>query len=135
MRQNSATVKLCCIVQHLVVRFVALCNVLSHCRGRDRDNVRCPISATIRIRSRKGKFNTPYGRYRWLRMPFGISTASEEFQRRQNQPIEGLDGVHSMEDDILVYGECDPDYDAIKNDNKKLIALLERCRENGIKLN
>ena len=24
-------------------------------------------------------FNTPYGRYRWLRMPFGINAASEEF--------------------------------------------------------
>lgn len=24
-------------------------------------------------------FNTPYGRYRWLRMPFGISSGSEEF--------------------------------------------------------
>jgi len=24
-------------------------------------------------------FNTPFGRYRWLRMPFGISSATEEF--------------------------------------------------------
>ena len=24
-------------------------------------------------------FNTPFGRYRWLRMPFGICSASEEF--------------------------------------------------------
>ena len=29
-------------------------------------------------------FITPYGRYRWLRMPFGISSASEEYQRRMN---------------------------------------------------
>ena len=26
-------------------------------------------------------FWTPFGRYRWLRMPFGISPASEEYQR------------------------------------------------------
>lgn len=26
-------------------------------------------------------FNTPYGRYRWKRMPFGLSSAPEEFQR------------------------------------------------------
>ena len=25
------------------------------------------------------KFWTPFGRYRWLRMPFGINTAPEEF--------------------------------------------------------
>ena len=24
-------------------------------------------------------FNTPFGRYKWLRMPFGIKSASEEF--------------------------------------------------------
>ena len=24
-------------------------------------------------------FNTPYGRYRWLRLPFGVNSASEEF--------------------------------------------------------
>ena len=39
------------------------------------------------------KFNTPFGRFRWLRMPFGISTAPEEYQRRQDQAIEGLSGI------------------------------------------
>ena len=27
-------------------------------------------------------FNTPFGRFRWLRMPFGITSAPEEWQRR-----------------------------------------------------
>ena len=49
-------------------------------------------------------FNTPHGRYRWLRMPFGISTAPEEFQRRQDQALEGLAGIRSVADDILVFG-------------------------------
>jgi len=38
-------------------------------------------------------FWTPFGRYRWLRMPFGISSAPEEFQRRQHEVTEGLLGV------------------------------------------
>ena len=33
-------------------------------------------------------FWTPFGRYCWPRMPFGISTAPEEFQRRQHELFE-----------------------------------------------
>ena len=29
-------------------------------------------------------FNTPFGRYRWLRMPFGISSAPEVFQQKMH---------------------------------------------------
>jgi hypothetical protein len=47
-------------------------------------------------------FNTPFGRYRWLRMPFGISSAPEEYKRRQDQTVEGLPGVRSIIDDILI---------------------------------
>ncbi|XP_054259874.1 uncharacterized protein K02A2.6-like [Macrosteles quadrilineatus] len=35
-------------------------------------------------------FWTPYGRYRWLRLPFGIFSAPEEFQRRVNEQFEDL---------------------------------------------
>ncbi|XP_064613329.1 uncharacterized protein K02A2.6-like [Liolophura sinensis] len=54
-------------------------------------------------------FETPWGRYRWLRMPFGISTAPEEFQRRLNEALEGLDGVKVVHDDVLVFGVGDTD--------------------------
>jgi hypothetical protein len=33
-------------------------------------------------------FDTPYGRYRWKRLPFGISVASEIFQKRIHQALE-----------------------------------------------
>ena len=52
-------------------------------------------------------FNTPFGRYRWLRMPFGLAPAPEEFQRRQHQVLEGLPGVLTIHNDILLYGEGD----------------------------
>jgi hypothetical protein len=32
-------------------------------------------------------FWTPFGRCRWLRMPFGIATAPEEYQRRQHEVL------------------------------------------------
>ena len=38
-------------------------------------------------------FNTPFGRFRWLRMPFGICSAPEEFQRRMNNTFENLKGT------------------------------------------
>ena len=49
-------------------------------------------------------FNTPYGRYRWKRMPQGLKSSPEEYQRRQDQALEGLRGVHPVADDILIVG-------------------------------
>ena len=39
-------------------------------------------------------FATPFGRYKWNRMPFGISPASEIFQLRLHEAVESLDGIH-----------------------------------------
>ena len=41
-------------------------------------------------------FWTPVGRYRWLRLPFGISSAPEKFQRRQHEVLEGLTGEQNV---------------------------------------
>ena len=52
-------------------------------------------------------FNTPFGRYRWLRLPFGIKTAPEEYQRRIHESLQGLSGIEDIVDDILCVGEGD----------------------------
>jgi len=49
-------------------------------------------------------FNTPFGRFRWLRMPFSISSSLEVWQRKVNEAIEGLHGVEVIADDFLVCG-------------------------------
>lgn len=49
--------------------------------------------------------NTPIGRYRFLHLPFGISSASEFFQRSIAQMIEGLEGVVDIIDDLLLWGD------------------------------
>ncbi|XP_064629293.1 uncharacterized protein K02A2.6-like [Lineus longissimus] len=74
-------------------------------------------------------FSTFYGRRRWLRMPFGISPASEEFHNRLKEALDGLPGIAAIHDDILIYGKDETDHD------RHLEALLQRCREKGIKLN
>ncbi|XP_062601076.1 uncharacterized protein K02A2.6-like [Saccostrea cucullata] len=80
-------------------------------------------------------FNTPHGRYRWLRMPFGLNSAPGEFQRRQNQTVEGLHGVRCVHDDILIFGEGATDEDAYRDHDRNFRALMERCREKNLKLN
>ena len=49
-------------------------------------------------------FNTPFGRYRFLRVPFGIISGQDEFQRKMNETFEGLPGVTPLVDDIIVTG-------------------------------
>ena len=80
-------------------------------------------------------FNTPFGRYKWTRIPFEISPAGEIFQRRLDQAIEGLDGVRTVADDLLIIGNGETVGDAVKDHDTKLEGLLTRCRERGIKLN
>jgi len=50
-------------------------------------------------------FITPYGRYCFNRLPFGITSAPEHFQRRMSDILQGLEGVVCLIDDILVYGK------------------------------
>lgn len=68
-------------------------------------------------------------------MPFGISPAPEEFQRRMDEALESLDGSRAIHDDILVYGCGNTDEEeAVRDHNSKLIALMDRCKERNIKL-
>ena len=79
-------------------------------------------------------FQGPNGRYRYLRMPFGISSGPEEYQRRQQQFLEGLEGVINIADDICVYGCGDTEEEANEDHDKNLITLLNRCRKRDLRL-
>lgn len=79
--------------------------------------------------------HTTYGRYRWLRLPFGINSAPEEFQSRLAAALEDLDGIANIADDVLVYGEGHTYDEAVVDHDRHLVALLERCTEKQIKLN
>jgi hypothetical protein len=50
-----------------------------------------------------------FGRFRWLKMPFGISPAPEYFQQFREREIESLPGVRTVADDIIIYGKVDHD--------------------------
>jgi len=80
-------------------------------------------------------FWTPFGRYRYLRMPQGISSAPEEYQRRQNEALSGLNGVEVIADDILCYGSGETIKDALADHDSNLVSLLDRARKVNLKLN
>jgi len=80
-------------------------------------------------------FNTPYGRYRWLRMPFGLCSGSEEFQRRITNALTGLAGVKVIIDDIIIFGKGETYEDASKDHDLNLLNLLHRLRSENIKIN
>ena len=80
-------------------------------------------------RSRYCTFNTPFGRYCFLRLPFGIKSAPEIFHRAMEQIIEGLDGVRVYIDDIMIWGST------AKEHNDRLSRVLERIQKFGLKLN
>ncbi len=75
---------------------------------------------------------TPFGRYRWLRMPMGISPAPEVFQRLLNQALKGLQGMHIIADDVLITGEGETVEMAYKDQDRKLRLFLDRCRQKNI---
>ena len=74
-------------------------------------------------------FATQYGRYRWLRLPFGLSVSSEIFQKRLHGALIGLEGTLCVADDIVVHAED------VNTHDQRLQALLGRCKEQGIRLN
>lgn len=74
-------------------------------------------------------FSTPFGRYCYQRLPFGINTASEIYQQIMNNVLDGINGVICYQDDVLVYGKNKSEHD------QRLKEVLNRLKSVGLKLN
>ena len=74
-------------------------------------------------------FITPFGRYCFHKMPFGISSAPEHFQKRMTQMLSGLDGVLCLMDDVLVFGKDRTEHD------ERLTQVLRKVAATGVTLN
>ena len=68
-------------------------------------------------------------------MPFGIGVTPEEFQRRIDEILEGLEGTKAIADDILIWGDGNTIEEATSNHDARLSALLEQYQQKHIKLN
>ena len=80
-------------------------------------------------------FNTPFGRYRWKRMPFGIRSAPEIFQRRMHELIEGMPHVEVVADDFVIVGYGETLEQATRDHDQNLMGFLQLCQDRGLKLN
>ncbi|XP_053374212.1 uncharacterized protein K02A2.6-like [Mercenaria mercenaria] len=73
-------------------------------------------------------FNSCFGKFRFLRMPFGIKSASEVFQNVISEILDDIDGVEVIMDDILVTGTNTEEHD------QRLKEVLQRLEDNNLKL-
>ena len=74
-------------------------------------------------------FITPFGRYCFNKLPFGISSAPEVYQRRMHHILEGLPGVVCLMDDILIFAQNQKEHDV------RLANTLKHLQEAGVTLN
>ena len=74
-------------------------------------------------------FNTPFGRFRPKRLPFGVKVSQDIFQCKLDEILRDIPNVAGIADDILVFGSSDIEHD------KAFINMLETCRKNNVGLN
>ena len=70
-------------------------------------------------------FNTPFGRYRFTRLSFGLVVSQDVFQKHLDSSLEGLEGVTGIADDTFVYGATEEEHDA------NMVNLMITSRERG----
>lgn len=74
-------------------------------------------------------FNSPFGRYKFLRLPFGVKSAPEVFQRKNMENFGHIPGVQVIFDDIIVAGTTEEEHDCA------LRALFKRAQDLNIRFN
>ena len=74
-------------------------------------------------------FSTPFGRYRFKRLPFGLVVSQDVFQKQLDTAFEGLDSVTGIADDTFVYGSSEVEHD------RNLTKLMERAQQKVVVFN
>ena len=75
-------------------------------------------------------FNTPWGRYCFTKMPFGLNQAQNFFQFYMDFHFQNINSTTNViADDVMIHSET------IEQHDKHLIEALNKCHELGLKLN
>ena len=74
-------------------------------------------------------FQSPFGRYCFKRLPFGLSVSQDIFQLKMDQILEQVEGTVGIADDVAVYSKTNAEHDEI------LHSLFRVAAENGLVFN
>ena len=74
-------------------------------------------------------FNTPFGRYRFKRLPFGVKLSQDIFQRKLDAVYRGIPNVMGIADDIVVCGSTQSEHD------QAFCEMLQATRKHNVSLN
>ena len=74
-------------------------------------------------------FNTPFGRYRFKRLPFGIICAQDLFQRKMDKIFENTPGVTPLIDDVIIHSRTREEHD------HNLRTALDKASASNLQLN
>lgn len=74
-------------------------------------------------------FSSPFGFFKFTRLPFGISVAPEIFQKYTYQNFSTLPGTFVYIDDLIVFGKDEREHDINLN------LAFKKAREIGVKFN
>ena len=86
----------------------------------------CPLDEASQLLT---TFITPFGRFKFLRAPYGISSISEYYNRRMDEVFSGLSGYRCIVDNVVIY-----DSDKEKHESH-VRQFLQRCADRKITLN
>lgn len=86
----------------------------------------CKLSSTSQPLT---TFITPFGRYAFLRAPYGVTSISEHYNRRMDEAFAGLPGYRKVVDDVIIYSKT------LEEHIQHVRTFMARCQERGISLN
>jgi len=73
--------------------------------------------------------STPFGLYRYSKLPFGVKQSPAIFQKYIEKLFQGIDGVEIYQDNFYVHGKDKSEHD------KRLKEVLHRLNDNKLKIN
>ena len=69
-------------------------------------------------------FNSPIGRFRFKRLPFGLNVSQDAFQQCMDQILSQCPGTIGITDDVIVHGKDDEDHD---RNLHHLMKVAQKC--------